>query len=187
MVPLNLWALCSPNISFFLFLVQAKNKKYDMKEARLHYCHGNEERLLNCYETFYTSVCVCVRQCAVCVWVWPHVTECCSLSISGHTITLHCEVFKILYDNAFLPNWLLRGMFYIILWSYVSIPDLCVCVCARMCSRVCVRVCVKMIIWRELCLLRLLLDCDFDWFHSNWKPTWCMFLDCEPVSWPLQD
>lgn len=26
---------------------------------------------------------------------------------------------------------------------------------------------VKIIIWRELCLLRLLADCDFDWFHSN--------------------
>lgn len=29
----------------------------------------------------------------------------------------------ILYDNAFLPNWLLRGMFSIILWSCVPIPD----------------------------------------------------------------
>lgn len=45
-----------------------------------------------------------------------------------------------------------------------------------------VRVFVKMIIWRELCLLRLLLDCDSDWFHSNWNKQMPMkrvcFLDC---------
>lgn len=29
----------------------------------------------------------------------------------------------ILYDDAFLPNWLLQGMFYIIPRSHVSIPD----------------------------------------------------------------
>lgn len=29
----------------------------------------------------------------------------------------------ILYDNAFLPNWLLQGMFYIIPLIYLSIPD----------------------------------------------------------------
>lgn len=29
----------------------------------------------------------------------------------------------ILYDNAFLPNWLLQGMFYITLQSCVPIPD----------------------------------------------------------------
>lgn len=50
----------------------------------------------------------------LCVWLQTHLTECWSLSIKGHTVTFHCEVFMILYDNAFLPNWLLRGTFYII-------------------------------------------------------------------------
>lgn len=98
--------------------------------------------------------------CVLNVWVWAHVTECWSLPIKGHTVTFHCEVFTILYDNAFLPNWLLQGMFYIIHRSCVSIPDLFL-------FFLCVF--VKMIIWRELCLLRLLLDCDSDWFHSNWN------------------
>lgn len=43
---------------------------------------------------------------------------------------------------------------------------------------------IEMIVWGELCLLRLLLDCDFDWFHSNWneqkptKRTFFFFFDC---------
>lgn len=62
--------------------------------------------------------------------------------------------------NAFLPNWLLQGMFYIILQSLCG-PFLISCV-------------KKMILWRELYQWRLLLCSDFDWFHSNLnkqKPT----------------
>lgn len=87
----------------------------------------------------------------LCVWVWAHVAECWTLSIKGHTVTFHCEVFMILYDNAFLPNWLLQGMFYIILQSCVPIPDF-----------LCQNNNFKRIMSRSLSP-----DCDFDWFHSN--------------------
>jgi len=156
------------SMSKHLFLVQAKNKEYEMKEEQLGSYHRTEERLLNCYETFYTSVCEFSMCGCVGVSNWM-------LTVKGHTVTFHCEIFTILYDNVFLPNWLLQGMFYISLQNCVSIPNFC----------------VKMINWRGLRLLRLLLGYDFDWFHST-RNKQC-FLDCvttcesKLVSWQLQD
>lgn len=45
----------------------------------------------------YKCVCVWLLFAWVfgCVYGWAHVAECWSLSIKGHTVTFHCEIFMI--------------------------------------------------------------------------------------------
>lgn len=86
-------------------------------------------------QTCFIGVCVCVcasRQhvcvlgvcLCVCVGVCAHVAGCWSLSIRGHTVLFTVRFLRYCTKNAFLPNWLLQSMFYMISFtSWVSIPD----------------------------------------------------------------
>lgn len=110
-------------ITCSLQCIFGSSQKQEVRKLRKNSCVSITVLKRDCWTVMKHFIWVCVSAVCMCVWVcvcarvcrvWAHITECWSLSIKGHTVTFHCEVFMILYDNAFLPNWLLQGMFYII-------------------------------------------------------------------------